>query len=199
MRYRFMLALLPILLFAGLSGMAAAHTVTLTLAVHVNSTVSNTIRVNDTEYTITPPAIDLVFTNLSKKYISANNTTSIAALVSAGQLLSARVNTGYNSTHYMLQMKQDSGNNRFLIAATNGTYADIENRLSMVEAFHIVSSTFGNFVTTAPRSLRTFIRLDYTTLDLDFPARWSGSGQLRIRNNGNTNRGIPNITLEVIR
>ena len=141
--------------------------------------------------------LSLTFTGLNKEYISSSQRNTTAALVSAGTLLNIRLNNTYNSTHYLLQMTQDSSDNRFLIAATNATYSDIEDRLSMVRAFHMVSSTFGKFVVNAPKSFLTFIRLEYTNIDINNALEWSGIGQLRIKNNG-LSRGIPNVTIELI-
>lgn len=197
MRIRLCLTFLPFFaLLALLAAAASAHTVTFTLAVNIDNSTNNTIRVNGTEYNTPAPAL-LTFTDLSKKYISANNTTTLLALASAGNLLHARINTSYNSTHYMLQMTQDSGG-RFLLAATNGTYADVEDRLSMIDAAKMVSSTFGRFAASVPQSFRTFIRLEYSDIDLDFRAAWSGTGKLRIRSRGSSARNIPNITIEAI-
>jgi hypothetical protein len=96
-------------------------------------------------------------------------------------------------------MSQDSTDNRFLIAATNGTYTDIEDKLDMVDTIRLVSSTFGRFVVNIPKSFPTFIRLEYANIDLEGRVFWSGTGQLRIKNNGLTARNIPNLTIEVVR
>ncbi|MFA4820315.1 MAG: LamG domain-containing protein [Candidatus Aenigmatarchaeota archaeon] len=143
--------------------------------------------------------VSLTFTSMSKKYISSSQGNTTAALVPAGTLLNARVNNTYNSTHYLFQATQDSTDNRFLFAVTNGSYTNVEDRLSMVDAFRMVSSTFGNFIATAPTVFPLFIRLEYTNIDIDNRADWSGVGQLRIRNNGVTSRNLPNLTLEVVR
>ncbi len=184
------------LLLSILSAAALAHTVTLNLAMNIGNR-NSTIHVNDTDYNASSP-VSLTFVNLNKKYVSANNTTTIAAIVSAGTLLNVRINNTHNSTHYLLQMTQDSDKNRFLIAMTNGTYSDIDDRLSMVEAARMVSSAFGKFVVQAPASFITFIRLEYVNVDITSRAEWSGIGQLRIRNKGPTSRNIPNVTLEVV-
>jgi len=139
----------------------------------------------------------LVFT--SKNYISSSQGNTTAALVTAGTLLNMRFNNSYNSTHYLLQATQAGDDNRFLFAVTNGSYTDVENKLSMIDTFRMVSSTFGNFITTSPIVFPLFIRLEYTNIDIDSSTDWSGTGQLRIRNNGVNNRNIPNLTLEVVR
>lgn len=141
----------------------------------------------------------LTFTGLGKKYISSSQLNATAAFVSAGNLLNTRLNNTYNSTHYLLQMTQDSSKNRFLIAATNGTYLDVEDKLNMIDTVRMVSSTFGRFALPVPASFILYIRLEYTNIDIDSRAFWSGIGQLRIRNRGLTDRKLPNITLEVIR
>lgn len=195
MRYLVLFALLA------LSGLAAAHTVTMNFAIRIGADANNTnatIRVNDTDFNTTTPA-SLTFVNLNKKYILSNNTTSLTALVSAGTLLNARVNSSYNSTHYLFQMTQSSEDNRFLLAATNGTYADVDNKLDMIDNIRMVSSTFGRFVVTLPNSFPTFVRLEYSNIDISGRAFWSGVGQLRIRNNGMTSRNIPNVTIELVR
>ncbi|HLD39275.1 MAG TPA: LamG domain-containing protein [archaeon] len=141
----------------------------------------------------------LTFTSMSKNYISSSRANTTTALVSAGTLLNMRMNNSYNSTHYLMQVTQDNTDNRILFAVTNGSYTDVENKLSMVNAFRMVSSTFGNFITTAPTVFPLFIRLEYTAIDIDSRIDWSGTGQLRIKNNGVNNRNIPNLTLEVVR
>ena len=167
-------------------------------------------QINTTKFTIfggeeTAPtsssalSTSLTFVNLNNRYISANSTTSIAAIASAGTLLNIRFNNTYNSTHYLLQMTQDSDKNRFLIAMTNGTYNDIDDRLAMIDNLKTVSSTFGKFLNVAPSSFTTFIRLEYTNVDIDRIVEWSGIGRLLIKNRGLTGRGVPNITLEVVR
>ena len=181
-----------------LSNIASAHTVTMNLALRIGNNVNNTVHVNDTDYNTTTPT-SLTFVNPNKRYISSNNTTSLTALVSAGSLLYIRMNNSYNSTHYLFQMTQDSVDNRFLIAATNGTASDIDNHLDMISTIHMVSSTFGRFAANVPASFPTFIRLEYADINLEGRSFWSGIGQLRIRNRGLTNRNIPNITLEVVR
>ena len=139
----------------------------------------------------------LVFT--SKNYISSSQGNTTAALVTAGTLLNMRFNNSYNSTHYLLQATHAGDDNRFLFAVTNGSYTDVENKLSMIDTFRMVSSTFGNFITTSPIVFPLFIRLEYTNIDIDSSTDWSGTGQLRIRNSGVNNRNIPNLTLEVVR
>ena len=190
MRY-LLLALLAVLILP----IAFAHTVTLNLAMHIGNDVNN-VHVNSTDYSMSPNL--LTFSNLDKKYISANSSSTIAAAVSAGTFLNARLNTTYNFTHYLLQMTQDSDKNRFLITVTNGTYNDIEDRLGMIQATRMVSSTFGKFVVQVPSSFMTFIRLEYTNVDITGLVEWSGIGQLQIRNKGPTSRAIPNVTLEVV-
>ena len=185
---------LLVLLF---SGIAAAHTVTFNFAVRTGNAGSDfTIRANDTDFGTTPTS--LTFTGLGKKYLLANNTTSMAGIASAGTLLSARLNTSYNSTHYLLQMTQDGESSRILLFATNGSYPDVEDNLDMIEQTRMVSSTFGRFVAGVPKTFPTFIRLEYTNIDIYGRAFWSGTGQLRIRYNG-MNRGIPNIPIELVR
>lgn len=191
MKYAFLLAL--VMLF----GMAAAHTVTMNFAIRTGNVGSDiTVRANDTDFGTTPAS--LTFVSPGKKYMLANNTTSMTAIVSAGTLLNMRLNTSYNSTHYLLQMTQSSDGNRFLLAATNGSYPDIEDKLNMIEQSRMVSSTFGRFVVSLPASFPTFIRLEYSSIDLSGRAFWSGTGQLRIKNNG-MSRGIPNVTIELVR
>ena len=95
-------------------------------------------------------------------------------------------------------MTQSSEKNRFLITVTNGTYSDIEDRLEMIAATRMVSSTFGKFILQAPASFMTFIRLEYTNIDITGLTEWSGIGQLRIKNIGFTTRNLPNVTVEVI-
>src|SRR3989338_3831027 len=130
-----------------------------TITKTTNSSSSNTIRANDTDFGATPSS--LTFTDLTKKYLLANNTTSMAGIASAGILLSARVNTSYNSTHYLLQMTQDCESSRILLFATNGSYTDVEDNLDMIEQTRMVSSTFGRFVAGVPKTFPTFIRLEY--------------------------------------
>ena len=96
-------------------------------------------------------------------------------------------------------MTQDSADNRFIIAATNGTHTDIDDKLSMIDTIRTASSTFGRFAVNIPASFPTFIRLEYTNIDIEGRAFWSGTGQLRIRNRGSTERGLPNITIEMVR
>ena len=195
MRY-LLLALFATVLFI-LSATALAHTVTLNLVMQIGNNANNTIHANSTDYNASTGS--LTFLNIDKKYISANNTSTIAAVVSAGTLLNMRMNTNYNSTHYLLQMTQDSDKNRFLIAVTNGSYSDIEDRLNMVDTMRMVSSTFGKFVVQVPVAFTTFIRLEYTNIDITGVAEWSGVGRLSVRNKGLTSRNLPNITLEVTR
>ena len=179
-----------------LSAAALAHTVTLNLVMNIGNN-NSTIHINNTDYNASSPT-SLTFTNLDKKYVSANNTTTTAAIVSAGTLLNIRINNTYNRTHYLLQMTQSSEKNRFLITVTNGTYSDIEDRLEMIAATRMVSSTFGKFILQAPASFMTFIRLEYTNIDITGLTEWSGIGQLRIKNIGLTTRNLPNVTVEVI-
>lgn len=190
-----------IIALLAISSIAAAHTVTMNFAIRIGADANNTnatIRVNDTAFNTTTPT-SLTFSELNKKYILVNNTTSMSAVVSAGTLLNIRMNTSYNSTHVLLQMTQDSEKNRFIIAATNGTYTDVEGKLDMIGQTRMVASTFGRFAVTLPKSFPTFIRLEYSDVDLTGRAFWSGVGQLRIRNRGKTDRGVPNLTLELVR
>lgn len=195
MRYAFLLALLM------LSGIAAAHTVTMNFAIRIGADANNTnatIRINDTEYNTTTP-VSLTFISLNKKYILSNNTSAVTAFLPAGNLLSVRLNSSYNSTHYLFQITQDSSDNRFLVAATNGTYNDVEDKLDMISVTRMVASTFGRFAVTIPVSFPIFIRLEYKNIDIDKRAFWSGVSQLRIINRGLTGRNIPNVTIEAVR
>lgn len=194
MKWLALVTALFVMLF--LTGITAAHTVTMTFSFRIANETDFSIRVNDTTYNKSTP-VAFTFTSL-KKYISANNTTTVFAAVPTGSLLNIRLNSSFNATHSSFEVTQDSNNHRLLLAATNGTYTDIEDKLTAVDTARMVSSVFGRFVTSIPASFRTFIRLEFTNLDLDRRAEWSGSGQLRITNRGLTSRNVPNITLEVI-
>lgn len=188
------LAMVIALLFASI---VAAHTVTMTFSFRIANETDFSIRVNDTTYNKSIPAA-FSFVGLGKKYISANNTTTLFAAIPANTLLSIRLNSSFNATQSSFELTQDSNKHRLLLAATNGTFDDVENKLTMVDTARMISSTVGRFVTTIPASFRTFIRLEFTNADLDRRVEWSGAGQLRMTNRGLTNRNIPNITLEVI-
>lgn len=196
MRYIFLASLAVVLI---LCNIVSAHTVTMNLALRIGNNVNNTIHVNGTDYNVSTPNVLTFTSDLGKRYMAANNTTTLAVLVPAGQMLSARLNTSYNATHYLFQVTQSSDANRFLIAVTNGTYSDIEDKLSMVDAFHMVSSSFGRLVKAVPSQFTTFIRLEYTNIDIGGRAVWSGNGQLQIKNRGTTDRNLQNVTIEVIR
>ncbi len=73
-----------------LSGVAAAHTVTMNFAVRIEDNASSTVRVNDSDYTTSA-----TFTNLTRDYISVNRSNVLAALVSAGNMFNARINTSF--------------------------------------------------------------------------------------------------------
>lgn len=190
-----------IALFTILSGLAAAHTVTVNFAIRLGADANNTnatLHVNDTDYNTTTPT-RLTFINLGKKYISSNNTSSLTGLASAGSLLYIRMNNSYNSTHYLFQMAQDSADNRFLIIATNATASDIDDKLSMIDNSRMIATTIGRFAVAAAKSFPVFIRLEYASIDIDWRSFWSGSGQLRIINRGLTSRNIPNVTIELVK
>ena len=198
MRYA---ALIPLVFLFVLTGFSAAHTVTMNLAIRLGQDANNTnatLHVNDTDYNTTTPT-QLTFVNLNKKYISSNNTSSLTGLASAGRLLYIKMNNSWNSTHYLFQMAQDSQDNRFLIIATNGTTSDIDDKLSMIDNSRMIAMTVGRFAISTASSFPTFIRLEYANIDIDIRSFWSGSGQLRIINRGVTSRGIPNVTIELVK
>jgi hypothetical protein len=104
----------------------------------------------------------------------------------------------YNPKYMLSQIKQDSGG-RFLFAFTNGTYADIERNLEQARAVKLVSSTFGHFRQFSPEAFRIFIRMEYSDIDLRNGLSWSGIGRIVIKNTGTDIRGLPSISMELIR
>jgi len=101
-----------------------------------------------------------------------------------------------HNPHYTLMQLTGS---RLLITATNGTYGDVDGKLTMLSSNGIVSATFGRFAAYTPAAFRMFLRLEYSDTDIDNKIEWSGIGRLVIRNTGLNSAGLPIVRLELIR
>jgi hypothetical protein len=173
---------------------AFSHTVTMNYAFNISDTKDNTIHINDTEYNASVSNL-ITFKNLNKKYISSHLSNSIFSIINAGQFTSASFNTTFSTNSYELSMTQDDENNRFLIGFTNATPSDVDNILSSVERFLIITRTIGNFI--FPFSPTNFyMRLEVNDADISSRLKWSGFSTIKIRNNGIAD-SLHNITLEI--
>jgi hypothetical protein len=172
-----------------------ARSVTLNLAFNITDK-DNIIRVNDTDYNATQPAA-LTFLTLEKKFISAEKNGKVLSLVFAGRdFLSVFFNTTYSTNHYLIQMKQGDNENRFLLAFTNGTWRDIDDKAGSVEEARFLAKTFGALSFAVPNSFSFFLRLENDMIDIANSLRFDGSTKLLLRNRGEVN-SLTNVTIDL--
>lgn len=133
-------------------------------------------------------------------FVSAQDSSVTLSIVSSGTAVSAANTTGYSATEYMLQLTQATDNNRFLIAFTNATNQTIINKLGLLGSKKILSKAFGDLPAKMPESFFVFLRLEYDDVDIISRTRWSANPfQLIIRNEGPNDRGIPQVSMELVK
>lgn len=133
-------------------------------------------------------------------FVSAQDSSVTLSIVSSGTATSAGNITGYSSAEYMLQLTQATDSNRFLIAFTNGTNQTIINKINLLGSKKILSKTFGDLTMKIPGSFFVFLRLEYDYVDLISRTRWSANPfQLIIRNEGPNDRGITQVSMELVK
>ncbi len=178
------------------SSLTFARSVTMNLAFNIGNTKDNIIYVNGTNVNATQPD-GRTFADLDKKSISSERRNKILALVFAGsEFLGTSFNTTYSASNYLLSMKQGS-NNRFLIAFTNGTFADIEKKAKDAEEFHMISKLLGNMLFSSQDRFSFFLRLEYQGINLINRTRFEGPTKLLIKNAGKAGN-LNNVTISVI-
>ncbi|MBI2076719.1 MAG: hypothetical protein HYT72_05730 [Candidatus Aenigmarchaeota archaeon] len=133
-------------------------------------------------------------------FVSAQDSNVTLSIVSSGTATSAGNITAYSATEYMLQLTQATDNNRFLIAFTNGTNQTIINKLNLLGSKKILSRAFGDLPAKIPESFFVFLRLEYDDVDIISRTRWSANPfQLIIRNEGLNDRGIAQVSMELVK
>jgi len=134
----------------------------------------------------------------SPNYIATSGSNVVVGLASSGHGFAANFSRNYSSSDMLITLKESADDNMFLLGFTKGDQSTIKNKLDYLGDKKVISKTFGDFSAQTPAGYPIFIRLDYDDADIDSRIAWSGSGKLLIRNHGNTDRGIPNITIELI-
>lgn len=135
-----------------------------------------------------------------KSYVASYDISNVVlAIASSGKPIGIRINNAYSINDSLVQIFQSLENNRFIIAFTKGDNTVIKNKIYQLGDKKIPTKTFGYFSPVIPKSFPIFVRLEYDDIDITTRTGWSGSGGIFIKNQGNTDRGIPNITIEVIK
>ena len=138
--------------------------------------------------------------NSSNEYVLSQNNNVTLALISAGsQSFGSRINETYSANDYLFEMKQGIEGNRFLLVFTKGNWQTIKNKIPVVNEDKILTKTFGDLDYSVPDTFPLSLRLEYTDIDIINRTVWSGSGELIIKNQGLNARGIPTISIDVLR
>src|SRR3989338_1175943 len=137
-------------------------------------------------------------TDIGTNYITAEGNSAVLALVSSGDASGTNYDSAYSAGDYLLQMKQVTKGNRFILAFTQGGNQTIKNRLDALNDRKILNTRFGELNFTVPEGLRAFLRLEFEAAVIISRATWSGSQEIIIRNEGNNENGIPKISIEVV-
>ena len=123
------------------------------------------------------------------------NGTAFGVVYSGSVPFSTFENSTYNANDYLLTLTQSSEKNRFIIAYTKGDDSTIRNKADLGD-MKIPAKTFYSYAETEPGLFSVFVILQYTNLHITGSGGGSGLGNLMIRNNGNSDDGLKNITVE---
>ena len=97
-------------------------------------------------------------------------------------------------------MDQSLDGNRFLIVFTNGTSANIRDKMNLLGDKKILPKAFGFRSYSSPDSFPLFLKLQYDDMDITAKARWTaGAREIVIRNEGKNDRGVPKISIRVMK
>ncbi len=183
-----------LLVVLGLMPFTHAHTVTMNFAFNMSGTKDNTIHFNETDYNASLTNLTII-KDLNKKYISASHNNSVFGAISAGDFIEAKYNSSHTATGYLIQLTESDKDNRVIIGYTNGTYSNIDSVLDSVTRLKMILTTIGKFsFAFVPSNI--YIRAEFDNADLFSRIKFSGFGNLEIRNIGKVNN-LHNITLGV--
>lgn len=133
----------------------------------------------------------------SDSYVAATGNDVVVALASSGYNFQGNFSKNHSATDYIIQLKESKEDNMFILGFTKGDEETIKDDLYLLGDRKIPPKAFATFTDSAG-AYPVFVRLDYDDADITSRLGWSGGGQVLIKNQGNTNRGIPNITIEVV-
>ncbi|GEM_PF-2875933 len=173
---------------------AYSHTVTMNFEFSMSGAKHDTIHFNDTDYNASLSSSTFI-RNLGKKYVSSSYNSSIFAAISAGEFIEAGFNSTRTASSYILQVTESDKGNRIIIGFSNGTYSNVDSVLDSVVRFKMILTTIGKFTFSFVPS-NIYIRAEFDNADVFSRIKFSGFGNLEIRNNGKVN-GLHNITLGV--
>jgi hypothetical protein len=106
------------------------------------------------------------------------------------------MNTTYSANDYLIQMKQEHTDNRFLFVFTKGSWSNIDSKISSVGT--LFGRVFGDVTITLPGMFPLFIRLEYDDINISGTAKWeSGSYEIKIENNGTDSRNNPRVNIKL--
>jgi hypothetical protein len=134
----------------------------------------------------------------TRDYIASSGNNVVVGLASSGTGFATVFNRTYSASDCLITMKESAEDNLFLLGFTKGSGSEIKSKLDYLGGKKIISKTFGSLSTKTPVSYPVYIRLDYDDADITSRGGWAGGVHLLFKNRGNTDRGLPNITIEVI-
>lgn len=137
----------------------------------------------------------------SSNYISSEDNGIVFGMASSGKnTFSASYNGNYSSSDYLISMDQSLEKNMFLIVFTNGTSANIRDKMSLLGDRKIPVKLFGFLTYSLPGSFPLFLKLQYNDIDIISKTRWvAGARELVIKNEGRNGQGVPKISIKVVR
>lgn len=135
-----------------------------------------------------------------KDYIASEEGSSVLGIASSGYPFGTSHNSSYSAADYLISMEQSLEKNRFLILFTNGTYSNIKDKMNLLGEKRIPPKTFGFRSYSSPDSFPLFLKLQYDDIDITTKARWTaGAREIVIRNEGKNDRGLPKISIRVMK
>lgn len=129
---------------------------------------------------------------------NTNNGTVLGIVPSGERNFISNFNTSYSSSAYVISNTQALKENIFLVTYTNGTNADVRNKASFLGGGKILGTIFGSIARETATGFPLYIVTFYDDADLQNNTDFSGTGKLMIRNRGDNEFGVPNITIERI-
>ena len=131
-------------------------------------------------------------------YVSSHDDNVVLALVFADSVFGTQINSSYSANDYIIRMRQPSDDNRFLIVFTTGSNQTIADKVDKISN-GVLSKTFGSLTAKKPGTISTFMRLEYTDIDLISRVRWAkGENELVIKNEGLNNQGNSIVSMELV-
>ncbi|MCJ7479412.1 MAG: hypothetical protein MUP63_04515 [Candidatus Nanohaloarchaeota archaeon QJJ-7] len=157
---------------------------------------NTSVQLNDTEN----PSEDIYndSSNQEPWFITAENGTLIAGIVSGEKTRTTEIGYQNESGNLRFNMTQDRGTMSYLLPFTTGTAEDVQDRINLIEAVNFIDQikpSFG-FPLAEEMTVRIIMQLQGIDLVSDFRLS-AGSYTLNLENFGDKDSGTPKVAINV--